>query len=78
MQHASATNRRAARRRRGATLIEVMVAAALLLLTSLGLAHTFTTAGLAGKLSEKDEGARRSTEALLDELHGVPWTQLLS
>lgn len=65
-------------RRRGATLIEVIVAAAILLLASLGLAHAFTAVGLAGKRSEREEGARRSTEAILEELAGVPWSQLLS
>jgi hypothetical protein len=66
------------RRRRGATLIEVMIAAVLLLLTSLGLAHAFTSAGLSSKIAEKEAGARRSTEAMLDQLLGVPWSQFLS
>jgi hypothetical protein len=55
-----------------------MIAATVLLLASLGLAHSFTSAGLAGKRSEREEVARRSLEAVAEEISNSPWPQLLS
>jgi hypothetical protein len=63
---------------RGNSLLEVMIAATVLLLASLGLAHAFTSAGIAGKRSEREEVARRSLESIADELCTAPWSQLLS
>lgn len=71
-------HQRSARARRGASLLEVLVAVAILLLTSLGLAHAFTSAGLASKVSERDSAARQSIEQMIDDLGSVPTSQLLS
>lgn len=54
------------------------MAVAILLLTSLGLAHAFSSAGLASKVSERDTAARQAIEQVVDDLGDVPTSQLLS
>lgn len=80
MQHQGTTTKRrtTSKGRRGNSLLEVMIAATVLLLASLGLAHAFTSAGLAGKRSEREEVARRSLEVIADDICNTPYAQLLS
>jgi len=80
VQHQGTTTRRSTTHKgqRGHSLLEVMIAATVLLLASLGLAHAFTSAGLAGKRSEREEVARRSLEQVAEEICDSPFSQLLS
>ncbi len=69
---------RSPRAARGTSLLEVLVAVTILLLTSLGLAHAYTSAGLAAKVSERDTAAQQAIEQVTDDLGEIPFSQLLA
>lgn len=62
----------------GSTLIETVVAACLLMMTSLSLVYSYSSTGLANRLSERDLAVQVSIETVAESLLDVNYRDLLS
>jgi Tfp pilus assembly protein PilV len=62
----------------GFTMLEVMIAASFLMMTSLSLALSYSSTGLASRQSDRSVTVQSSLESTMETLGDVNYSQLLS